>query len=91
MKDIFNLKRNPKIRLYDMLVKHHKSARYGDKILIALGSKIWNQLPSSVKSVAPITKFKGYIRKYFSLLVNVTFQFAVFKPLSYFFQRNIRI
>ena len=50
MKDIFTPKRDLKIIPFDVLVKHHKSAKYGDNILIALGSKIWNQLPSNVKS-----------------------------------------
>ena len=50
MKDIFAPK------------KHHKSAKYDDKSLIALSSKIWNQLPSNVKSLTFITKFKEYIR-----------------------------
>lgn len=43
LKDI--LKINP----YDVLVKHHKSAKYGGKSSIALGPKIGNQLPSKVK------------------------------------------
>ena len=50
MKDIFAPK------------KHPKSAKYDDKSLIALNSKIWNQLPSNVKSLTFITKFKEYIR-----------------------------
>ena len=65
MKDIFTPKRDPKIRPYDIFVKHHKSAKYGDKSLIALGPKIWNQLLSNVKSLTFITKLKEYIRTYF--------------------------
>ena len=61
MKDIFTPKADPKIRPYDILVKHHKSAKYGDKSLIALGPKIWNQLPSNVKSLNSITNFREYI------------------------------
>ena len=38
-----------KISHCDVLVKHHKSAKYGDKSSIALVPKIWNQLPSKVK------------------------------------------
>ena len=40
MKDIFTPKYDPKIRLFHVLVKHYKSAKYGDKSLIALGPKI---------------------------------------------------
>ena len=39
MKDKFTLKRDPKIRPYDILVKHYKSAKYSDKSLIALSPK----------------------------------------------------
>ena len=62
MKDIFTPKRDPKIRLYDIFVKHHKSARYRGKSVIALGRKIWHRLPSDVKSLALISKFKEYMR-----------------------------
>ena len=37
MKDILTPKRNPKIRPFDILVKHHKSEKYVDKSVIALG------------------------------------------------------
>ena len=36
MQDLFTPKKNPKIRPYDILDKHHESAKYDDKILIAL-------------------------------------------------------
>ena len=65
MKDISTPKRDPKIRPSDILVKHHKSARYGDKILIASVPGIWNQLPSNVKSLTSTTKFKEHIRTWF--------------------------
>ena len=65
MKDIFTPKRDPKVWLYDIIVKHHKSAKYGDKSLIALGPKIWNQLSRNVKFLTSITKFKEYIRTWF--------------------------
>ena len=56
MKDIFNSKSDPKIRPSEVLGKHHKSAKYGDKSLIALGTKIWNQPFSDVKYLTSITK-----------------------------------
>ena len=62
MYDIFTPKRNPKIRPYDILDKHHESAKYDDKSLIALDPKLWNQLPSNVKSLTSVTKFNEYIR-----------------------------
>ena len=65
MKDIFTPQRDPKIRPYHFLLKHHKFAKYGDKRLIALSPKIWNQLPSNVKSLTSITTFKEYIRTWF--------------------------
>ena len=55
-------KRDPQIRPFDILVKYRKSTKYGDKCLKALDPKIWNQLPSNVKSLTCITKFKEYTR-----------------------------
>ena len=69
MKDIFTPKRDPKIRPYDILVKHRKSENYGDKNLI--GPKIWNQLPYNVKSLASITKCTEYIRTWVELVVRM--------------------
>ena len=39
MKYIFTPKRDPKIRPYDILVKHHKSARYADNVLYSFRSE----------------------------------------------------
>ena len=58
LKDILT----PKIWRCDILVKHPKSAKYGEKHLIALGPKIWNQLRSNVKTLTSITKYQEYIR-----------------------------
>ena len=44
MKNIFNPKRDSKVRPFAILVKHQKSSKYGDKSLIALGQKTWNEL-----------------------------------------------
>ena len=62
MKDIFTHKRDPKMRPFEIFVKHRSSAKYSDKSLIPLGPKIWNQLPSNVKTLTSITKFKEYTR-----------------------------
>ena len=40
MKVVFTPKGDPKIRPFGILVKHHKSAKYGDRSLIALDPKI---------------------------------------------------
>ena len=58
MKNLFTPERDPKIRTSDILVKHHKSSKYGDKSLLDLGLKIWNEVPSNVKPLTSITKFK---------------------------------
>ena len=57
MKDMFTPKSDPKTRPFGILIKHPKFAKYGDKNLIAFGRKIWNQLPSNVKSLTSINKF----------------------------------
>ena len=49
----------------DIFVKHYKSSKYGEKSLIVLGLKIWNQIPSDAKSLPYITKLKDYIRTWF--------------------------
>ena len=45
LKKIFTPKRDPKMRAYGVLVKHHKFEKYGYKGFTALGPKIWNLLP----------------------------------------------
>ena len=50
---------------HHIIVRHHNTAIYGDKSLTALGSKIWNKLPTNIKSLTSITKFKEYIRTWF--------------------------
>ena len=62
MKNIFTPKTNAKIQPHDIIVRHHNTATYGDKSLTALGPKIWNKLPTNIKSLTSITKFKEYIR-----------------------------
>ena len=65
MKNIISPKTNAKIRPHDIIVRHHNSTTYGDKSLIALGPKIWNKLPTNIKSLTSITKFKEYVRTWF--------------------------
>ena len=73
MKNIFTPKTNAKTLPHDIIVRHHNTATYGDKGLIALGLKIWNKLPANIKLLTSITKFKGYIRAWFGLVGNVIF------------------
>ena len=65
MKDILTPKTTVKIRPNDTIVRQHNTATYGDKSLTALGPKIWNKLPTDIKSLASIIKFKEYIRTWF--------------------------
>ena len=62
MKNIFTPKRNAKLRPHDIIIRHHNTATYGDKSLTALGPKICNNLPTNIKSLTSIAKFKEYIR-----------------------------
>ena len=61
MKNIFTPKTNAKIRPHDIIVRHHNTATYGDKSLTALGPTIWNKLPTNIKWLTSMTKFKEYI------------------------------
>ena len=61
MKNIFTPKTNAKIRPHDIIVRHHNTATYGDKSLTVLGPTIWNKLPTNIKSLTSMTKFKEYI------------------------------
>ena len=65
MKNIFTPKTKAKIRPHNIIVRHHNTATYGDKNLTALGPKIWNKLPTNIKSLTSITKFKESIRTWF--------------------------
>ena len=51
MKNIFTPKTNSKIRPHDIIVRHHNTVTYGDKGLTVLGPKIWNKLPTNIKSL----------------------------------------
>ena len=64
-KNIFTPKTNAKIRPHDIIVRYHNTAIYVDKRLTALGTKIWNKLPTNIKSLTSITKFKKFTRTWF--------------------------
>ena len=56
MKNIFTPKTNAKIQPHDVIVRHHNTATYGSKSLIAPGPKIWNKLPTNIKSLTSNNK-----------------------------------
>ena len=66
MKNIFTPKTNAKIRPHGIIVRHQDTATYRDKSSNALGPKIWNKLPTDVKSLVSITKSKEFIRTRFA-------------------------
>ena len=65
MKNIFTPKTITKIRPHDIIVRLHNTATYGNKSLTALGPKVWNKVPTNIKSLTSITKFKEYMRTWF--------------------------
>ena len=50
MKNIFTPKENAKVRQNDIKVKRINTSRFGTQSLTSLGPKIWNNLPSNIKS-----------------------------------------
>ena len=50
MKNIFRPKENAKVRQNDIIVKRTNTSRFGAQSLRSLGPKIWNNLPSNIKS-----------------------------------------
>ena len=62
MKNIFTPKENAKVRQNDIIVKRINTSRFGTQSLRSLGPKIWNNLPSNIKSETSFLKFKKYIK-----------------------------
>ena len=61
MKNTFAPKENAKVRQND-IVKRINTSRFGTQSLRSLGPKIWNNLPSNIKSETSFLKFKEYIK-----------------------------
>ena len=59
MNTIFTPKTSAKIRPHDIIARHHNTATYGDKSLIALGPKIREKLPTNINSLTSASKVKG--------------------------------
>ena len=55
-------KENAKVRQNDIIVKRINTSRFGTQSLRSLGPKIWNNLPSNIKSETSFLKFKKYIK-----------------------------
>ena len=64
MKTIFTSKTNSRVRHFDLLVKNHKTEKYGSKSLMESGPKIWNAIPENVKKETSFSKFKKYIQSW---------------------------
>ena len=62
MKNIFTPKENAKVRQNDIIVKRINTSRFGTQRLRSLGPKIWNNLPSNIKSETSFLKFKELIK-----------------------------
>ena len=60
MKNIFTPKENAKVRQNDIIVKRINTSRFGTQSLRSLGPKIWNNLPSNIKSETLFPEFKEY-------------------------------
>ena len=67
MKNIFTPKENSKVRHNDIIVKSMNTSRFGTQRLRSLGPKIWNNLPSNIKSETLFLKFKEYIKTWLGL------------------------
>ena len=63
MKNIFTPKENSNIRQNDIIVKRMNTSGFGTQSLRSLGTKLWNNLPSIIKSRTSFLKFKEYIKK----------------------------
>ena len=62
MNHIFTPKENSKVRQNGIIVKRINTSRFSTQSLRSLGPKIWNNLPSNIKSETSFPKFKEYIK-----------------------------
>ena len=62
MNNIFTPKENAKVRQNYIIVKRINTSRFGTQNLRSLGPKIWNNLPSIIKSETSFLKFKECIK-----------------------------
>ena len=68
MKDIFQFRSNDRLarsqNIYNLKVPAVNSTRFGTNSLSSLGPKIWNNLPSHLKSAESLEDFKTVIKKW---------------------------
>ena len=68
MKDIFQFRNNDRLarsqNIYNLKVPAVNATRFGTNILSSLGPKIWNNLPSHLKSAESLEDFKTVIKKW---------------------------
>ena len=68
MKDIFQFRNNDRLarsqNIYNLKVPAVNSTRFGTNSLSSLGPKIWNNLPSHLKSAESLEDFKTVIKKW---------------------------
>ena len=62
MKNIFKPKSNTIIRLFEIIVNARKTTKFGNKSLIVLGPKIWNQIPTEIKSETSFLRSEEYFK-----------------------------
>ena len=62
LKNIFKPKENAKVTHNDIMLKRINSSRFGTRSLRPLRPKMWNNLPSNIKSETSFPKFKEYIK-----------------------------
>ena len=61
IKNISATKQNFIVQTYQLILRNRKSAVYGGKSLKMLNAKVWNVLPTNIKSEPSLIKFKKYV------------------------------
>ena len=62
MENMFISKENAKVRQNNIIVKHINTSRFGTQSLRSLGPKVWNNLPSNIKSETSFLKVKEILK-----------------------------
>ena len=62
MENIFTPKENTKVKKNDIIVKCINASRFGIQGLSSLGPKIWNNLPSNVKSEISFLNLRNILK-----------------------------
>ena len=89
MKDIFQFRSNDRLarsqNIYNLKVPAVNSTRFGTNSLSSLGPKIWNNLPSHLKSAESLEDFKTVIKKWNVPSVNIHINKNVRSRIIYFY------